>query len=197
LGAGTGGLALEAARRGSSFVVAADFTLQMMHEGRRRSGAEEVRWMVTDAHQLPFSAGSFDVVVSGYLMRNVADLRRVWSEQYRVLKPGGRVICLDTTPPPRNLAHWVVHLYLRRGVPALGRLVAHARDAYAYLSDSTEEFLAAEELARCMVEAGFRDVGFRRFMFGAMALHWGRRADALPTQFQRYNQTQRESKPSP
>ncbi len=174
LGTGTGDLALEALRRDARLLaVGGDFTLAMMRVGRRRPDGASVRWAGIDALSLPFADGQFDAVTSGYLMRNVADVRQAWAEQRRVLKPGGRVVCLDTTPPPRNLLRPFVNFHLHVVIPALGRLVVGASDAYTYLPDTTENFLRAEHLAERMGEAGFRDVHFRRLMFGTMAIHWG------------------------
>lgn len=176
LGTGTGDLAFEALQRDASLhAVGADFTLKMMRVGRTRPTGRLVHWAGTDALNLPFPDHTFDAVTSGYLMRNVIDVRRAWAEQYRVLRPGGRVVCLDTTPPPRtrSVLRPLIEFHLHVVIPALGRLVAGASDAYTYLPDSTENFLSAERLAEHMREAGFRDVQFRRLMFGTMAIHWG------------------------
>jgi demethylmenaquinone methyltransferase/2-methoxy-6-polyprenyl-1,4-benzoquinol methylase len=146
LGTGTGDLAFEAVRRDPSLTaVGGDFTLEMMRVGQRRAGGDRVCWAGLDALHLPFPDHAFDAVTSGYLMRNVIDVRRAWAEQYRVLKPGGWAVCLDTTPPPRSALR------------------------------PTENFLTAEHLAETMTEAGFRETRFRRLMFGAMAIHWGRK----------------------
>jgi demethylmenaquinone methyltransferase/2-methoxy-6-polyprenyl-1,4-benzoquinol methylase len=174
LGTGTGDLALEALSRDpAARAVGGDFTLEMMRVGRKRAGGSRVRWLGVDALNLPLPAEIFDAVTSGYLMRNVADVGRVLAEQYRVLRPGGRVVCLDTTPPPLNLLRPFINFHLHVIIPALGRLVAGASDAYTYLPDSTERFLSAEQLAERFSAAGFREVRFRRLMFGTMAIHWG------------------------
>lgn len=174
LGAGTGDLAFEALRRCSPrLVVAADFTPEMLLHGRARRHGREVRWMVTDALRLPFADESFDLVLSGFLMRNVTDLDRAWREQWRVLRAGGTVICLDTTPPSLAPVRW----YLRVILPLLGRLAAGDAQAYAYLGDSTQAFLPAEELAQRMSAAGFREVQYRRLAFGSVAIHRGRKGN--------------------
>ena len=174
LGTGTGDLAIEALRRSSHLrAVGGDFTLEMMRVGQQRPEAARVQWAGTDALNLPFPDNTFDAVTSGYLMRNEMDVRRAWAEQYRVLKPGGRVVCLDTTPPPQNLLRPFILLHLRFVIPTLGRLIAGASEAYTYLPDSTENFLPAEKLAARLTEAGFTDVHFQRLMFGTMAIHWG------------------------
>lgn len=176
LGAGTGDLALEARRRHPAVeVVAGDFTLPMMQVGRRRPGGAAVDWSGTDALALPFPDGAFDAVVSGYLMRNVGDLGRAWAEQYRVLRPGGTAVCLDTTPPPPGWLRPLIRFHLRHVIPTLGRWVAGDSSAYTYLPDSTESFLEAEALAERMRAAGFEQVAYERLMLGTMAVHVGRK----------------------
>jgi demethylmenaquinone methyltransferase / 2-methoxy-6-polyprenyl-1,4-benzoquinol methylase len=179
LGAGTGDLALEACRQGpTSSVTAADFTLEMMRIGKartRRAGAcpERLAWSAADALHLPFASGSFDAVVSGFLMRNVSDVRRSLKEQVRVIKPGGRLIILDTTRPRRSLFSPLVQLHLHFVIPTLGGLVSGHPEAYRYLPESTAGFLEAEQLAGRMAEAGLKEVGFKILMFGTTAIHWG------------------------
>ena len=174
LGTGTGDLALEALGRDHGLVaIGGDFTAEMMRVGRRRTGGGQVRWLGADALNLPLPDAKFDAVASGYLMRNVSDVGRALAEQFRVLRPGGRLVCLDTTPPPQNLLRPFINFHLHVVIPLLGRLVAGASDAYTYLPDSTESFLTAEQLAERIAQAGFRDVRFRRLMLGTMAVHWG------------------------
>ena len=131
--------------------------------------------MIADAQRLPFPPGTFDATVSGFLMRNVPDVDVALGEQRRVLKAGGRVVSLDTTPPRRNLLLPFLEFHLHYVVPLLGRIVAGDPEAYTYLPDSTEQFLTAEKLAERMTAAGFRAVGFVRRMFGTVAIHWGRK----------------------
>lgn len=174
LGAGTGDLGLEMLRREPrAQSVAADFTPEMMQVGRGRPGGHQIRWVMADAPHLPFAANTFDGVASGYLLRNVADLGRTLAEQYRVLRPGRNALSLDTTPPAGNAFRPLLGIYLHLLIPWLGRLVTGSPMAYAYLPDSTEQFLRAEDLAQLWRAAGFAQVGFRRRMLGTMAIHWG------------------------
>ncbi len=174
LGAGTGDLAREALRQvPSAQVTAADFTLAMMLAGKPRSPQPD--WSAADALRLPFPEAAFDSVVSGFLLRNVSDLRAALAEQRRVLKPGGCLVALDTTPPGRSLLTPFINLHLHTIIPALGRWLTGDRQAYTYLPNSTEHFLRAEVLAARLSEAGFHQVGFRRLMFGTIAIHWGRK----------------------
>ncbi len=161
LGAGTGDLAREALRhQPSGQAVAADFTLEMMrvgqeHSQRQPSPAGRLVWSAADATRLPFPEQTFEAVVSGFLLRNVIDVRGCLAEQYRVLKPGGRLVALDTTPPPRTPLAPLIRFHLHTVIPALGRLIAGQAEAYQYLPDSTESFLEPEQLAARLQETGF------------------------------------------
>ena len=171
LGAGTGDLAREALRQQpAAQVVAADFALAMLRVGQRRRASQ---WVAADARHLPFPPAAFDAVVSGFLMRNVGDVQPVLAEQWRVLRPGGRVVILDTTRPTRHWLSPAIWIHLHLVIPFIGGLVSGFRNAYTYLPDSTESFLRAEALADRLTAAGFRQVGFRRRMLGTIALHWG------------------------
>lgn len=179
LAAGTGDIALEALRQDpAARVTAADFSLGMMRVGRGRPGGDRVAWCAADAFSLPFADATFDAVTSGYLLRNVADRAGAFREQARVVKPGGRVVCLDTAPPPPSPLRPFVRIYLRRVIPLLGRIVAGDRPAYAYLASSTEGFKSPPELAAIMREAGLVEVRHRSFMGGSIAVHTGTRPRA-------------------
>ncbi|MBN2060623.1 MAG: ubiquinone/menaquinone biosynthesis methyltransferase [Deltaproteobacteria bacterium] len=173
-GIGTGGIAIEALRKDPTLHIAGiDLTMEMMRAGMKRPGMERVGWCRADALRLPFSDGIFDAVVSGFLIRNVANRLLAFSEQVRVIRPGGRVVCLDTTPVPRNILTPFILFYLKVWIPCLGRLITGEKDAYHYLSGSTMSFMGPDKLAGLMKEAGLINVGFKRFMFGTIAVHWG------------------------
>ena len=182
LGAGTGDLAREALRQcPTCLCIAADFTLEMMRVGQANleaqagSSSQFIHWSGADAQHLPFPDGHFDAVVSGFLLRNVTDISQSLAEQYRVLKPGGRIVALDTSPPPKTVLLPFIRFHLHTVIPALGRLLTGQADAYQYLPDSTENFLEPERLASRLQEAGFQDSGFCRLMFGTIAIHWGQK----------------------
>ena len=174
VGAGTGDLAREALQQNpGSWPVAADFTLEMMLVGKAHHTPTKLDWSAADALCLPFPNDSFDAVVSGFLLRNVIDINQCLQEQYRVLNSGGFAVALDTTRPARNTLRPLIDFYLHVFIPNLGRIITGEADAYTYLPETTENFLQAEKLAALMEEAGFQQVGFRRLMFGTVAIHWG------------------------
>lgn len=171
LGTGTGDLAREALiQNPQARVTAADFTLEMMRVGQNNGS---LSWCAADALNLPFKDSTFDAVVSGFLMRNVIDLQRALDEQHRLLKPGGRIVILDTTRPKKNLLSPFIWIHMHVVIPILGGLLSGFKDAYNYLPDSTEGFLTAEELASHMSTAGFKNVNFKQLMFGTIAIHHG------------------------
>jgi demethylmenaquinone methyltransferase/2-methoxy-6-polyprenyl-1,4-benzoquinol methylase len=171
LGTGTGDLAREALTQfPQARVIAADFTLEMMRVGKQ-NGA--LNFSTADALHLPFNDGSYDAVVSGFLMRNVIDLQKALQEQYRVLKKGGRMVILDTTRPKKNVLSPFIWLHMHFVIPTLGGLLTGEKDAYRYLPETTEGFVTAEELASRMAAVGFKKLDFQRYMFGTIAIHWG------------------------
>ncbi len=179
LASGTGDIAaLLKSADPSATVIGADFSRNMLAEAAKRFADRMICWQVCDANELPYRANSFQAVTFGYLLRNVDDSLHVLREVWRVLKPGGRVVCLDTTPPEKNLLYPFIRCYLRFGIPLLGRMVAKDEAAYAYLTGSTMNFHDAETVADLFRQAGFHQVGYRKFMVGTIGVHWGEKEGA-------------------
>lgn len=173
---GTGDIAHEGLRRHPQLqAVGGDFTLEMMQVGRRYPQRRRLQWVGADTLALPFAADTFDAVTSGFLMRNVIDVPGALREQVRVTRPGGRVVILESSPPPRNLLRPFIRLHLNLVIPTLGRLVTGEADAYRYLPDTTQQFQTPGALAVSMRDAGLVDVSYRLFMFNTIAIHAGRK----------------------
>jgi demethylmenaquinone methyltransferase/2-methoxy-6-polyprenyl-1,4-benzoquinol methylase len=176
LGCGTGDLALELTRAGAGTTFGLDPVAAMLEAARRKLEAEDrVAWVEGDALDLPFADGSFDCVVSAFVMRNVADLPRALDEQRRVLQPGGRIGILELTPLGIPVLAQLFRLYFHVLVPLLGRLIAGDGAAYSYLPASVDRFPAADRLAAMLDRTGFKVVRYRRFMLGTVALHVAQR----------------------
>lgn len=170
---GTGDIAFEMRRqKGDAQIIAADFALPMMLVGKNRKWGQDVLWLGADALNLPLPSSTFDAVVSGFLLRNVPDINRTLAEQWRILKPGGRIVTLDTTPPSNGLLRPLINIHFKFIIPFVGRLITGDSNAYRYLPESTLSFKSADELGTRFEDAGFRDVEYRHFMMGTIAVHW-------------------------
>ena len=171
---GTGDIAYEAlAGDATACVTGLDLTREMMLRGRGKRDGASFPFTEGDALALPFAADTFDAACSGFMMRNVLDVAAAFAEQVRVVRPGGRVVCLEITRPGQPLFRRLFDVYFFRLVPLIGGLVSGRRDAYTYLPYSTVAFPRPPELARIMQAAGLRDVRYQTAMLGTVAVHWG------------------------
>ena len=176
--AGTADLSLAIARQSpSATVFALDFSLGMLARGQAKASekpeGDRIAFLAGDALRLPFPENTFDAVTSGFLMRNVVDIEGAFAEMGRVIRPGGRVVCLEISKPTlplfRNLFWW----YFTTVVPWVGHLISGHNEAYTYLPQSLAQFVTADELKGKIEMAGLRDVTYRKLMFGVVALHVG------------------------
>lgn len=173
VGTGTGDIAYAAlAAYPGVEAVGCDFTYEMMAAGQHKQ-PRSPDFVQGDTYRLPFPDGVFDAVVSGFLVRNVVDRTAVFREQARVVRPGGRVVCLETAPPSNTLLGPLFAFYFFRIVPFLGALVSGDGEAYAYLPQSTVDFPLPGELQHMMEMAGLRNVFYRERMLGTVAIHVG------------------------
>ena len=181
LGCGTGDFILAALPKlaGRGDILGIDLAPNMLQIAR--SKIDPVRGPVTvdlragNAGKTGLPDGWADVVTTGWVVRNLGDRPLVYAEIMRVLKPGGRFVCLEVSRPGSALARAGFVVYLHVVMPAMVTLTGGDRSAYRYLADSTERFLSAPELAAELRAAGFADVTWRSLMGGAMAIHRGMR----------------------
>jgi len=175
---GTGELAFELARQNARTVIGADFCVEMIEAAQRKAASvgmgASVRFVAGDVMSLPFADATFDCIVNGFMLRNVSDLTATFAELLRVLKPGGRLACLDLTPP-RGPMHRFFGLYIATVVPLLGVIVGRNYGAYRYLYQSLSVHPDAERLAAMMRDAGFAEAGYRLTGFGTVAIHLARK----------------------
>jgi len=176
VGAGTGDLSFALARLApQARVLAVDFAAQMLRraeaKGRRLGLAGRVQPVLGDALALPVASGTADAVVTGFTLRNVADLERACAEFYRVLRPGGRLVVLELTPVQTPVFSRLFRLYFHRLVPLMGGLVSGRGYAYRYLPESVLRFPDAEQLRRLLLACGFAPVTYRKLALGTVALH--------------------------
>lgn len=166
-------------------VTGLDLTPRMVERARQKAAARARRgasalalsappvFLVGDVLDLPFADDAFAAVTVGWGVRNVPDVVRAFAEMVRVTRPGGRVVCLESTQAPDGLGSAFHSLWMGHVVPLLGRTVTGDPMAYAYLPASVAAFPRAEGLAAIMAGAGLSRVRYRRLGLGAVALHVG------------------------
>ena len=172
---GTGKLtaALAAAVGPSGRVVGVDLSTAMLEEARRAFGElGQVEFVAGNALALPFEASVFDAATIAFGLRNLASFEDGFREMARVVRPGGRVVCLELTTPRPKIAGRFYSAVFGRMAPFVGTAFGR-REAYAYLPHSLSGFPNAEELAETMRHVGLANVTVRRLALGAVALHSG------------------------
>lgn len=168
LACGTGDLAFAAASRGAR-VVGLDLTHRMLQLATRKSSA--VEFVTGDMTSLPFASHTFDLVTTGYGLRNVPDLNLALDEIARVLRPGGRLLSLDFNRPRPALVRAAYLAYLTVVGATLGWLLHRDPDTYRYIPASIRRYPGAAGVAALLTTRGFTGVRVVPLLFGLMTLH--------------------------
>jgi demethylmenaquinone methyltransferase / 2-methoxy-6-polyprenyl-1,4-benzoquinol methylase len=174
LATGTGDIAFALQSRGAH-VVGLDLTPRMIELARAKASARGPAFLVGDMQALPFPTGSFDLVTTGYGLRNVPDLPGAIDEMLRVLKPGGHALSLDFDRPSSAIVRGIYLFYLAVVGGALGWMLHGDPDTYRYISASIRRYPGASAVAQLMEARGFVEVRRHRVLGGLMAIHEGRK----------------------
>ncbi len=178
---GTCDVALEALKQkgGNVSVVGADFSPGMLVLGREKvleKGAEgNIHLLAGNALCLPFPEESFDSVTIAFGIRNIADKATALSNFHACLKKGGTLGVLELATPTEGFFRDLYLLYFRKVLPFIGGFFSKNQDAYKYLPDSVLNFPPADEFARLVSSAGFRDVTWKKMTLGIVTLYVGRK----------------------
>lgn len=168
---------LRAARSRPASAVICDINADMLKAGAVRPEAaaygNRLERVCGDAERLPFPDGSFDAYTIGFGIRNVTDRSAALREALRVLRPGGRFICLEFSHPITDGMQKAYDLYSFNVIPKLGELVAGDRESYQYLIESIRKFPAQDAFADQITRAGFSRVKYENLTGGVAALHMG------------------------
>ena len=168
----TGASAGPSAQR-AALVVAFDFSLCMLCEGRRRR--PRLPFVAGDALRLPFADAVFDAVTISFGLRNVTDVDAALREMLRVTRPGGRLVVCEFSHPTWAPLRTLYLEYLMRALPALAARVSSSPDAYGYLAESIRAWPDQWALAARLSAAGWTDGAWRNLTGGVVALHRARR----------------------
>ncbi|HKS89753.1 MAG TPA: class I SAM-dependent methyltransferase [Stellaceae bacterium] len=176
---GTGDIARRALPRldpaAGGAVIVCDPNLRMLESGRANAIDAGIlgglEWLAGDAEALPFADRSFDLYTVGFGLRNVTRLERALAEARRVLRPGGRFMCLEFAPAVGPLLQPIYDLYSFAVLPALGQIVTGSREAYAYLVESIRRFPPQGAVLELLAEAGFDRARYRNLTGGIAALY--------------------------
>lgn len=167
-------IALSEAVGSKGQVTGLDFSENMLEVGKQKTASlDNIQLVHGDAMNLPFDDNSFDYVTIGFGLRNVPDYLSALKEMHRVLKPGGMVVCLETSQPTLPLFKQIYSLYFKFVMPIFGKIFAKSKDEYEWLQQSTFDFPDKEKLKRLFNQAGFSNVKVRSFTGGVAAMHLG------------------------
>lgn len=177
VGGGTGDIAFRFRARGGGPVTVCDINREMLSVGRDRAidtnRVDGVTWVCGDAERLPLPDRSVDAYTIAFCLRNVTRIDEALAEARRVLRPGGRFLCLEFSRVVLPVMRDLYDRYSFDVLPKVGAMVAGNREAYQYLVESIRKFPPQEELAERMARAGLEQVRYRNLSGGIAALHSG------------------------
>lgn len=172
---GTGDVAFELERVGVPLVTGIDFSSGMIAHARKKAEkrGSEVNFLEGDAMDMPFADGIASAATISFGMRNLPDYEAGVREMARIVRPGGKVICLEATPYHHPILKYPFNFYFHRVLPVIGKILTGQYAAYRYLPESVAHFPKPEELAQTFRAAGLVDVEYTMLGFGSVALHVG------------------------
>jgi demethylmenaquinone methyltransferase/2-methoxy-6-polyprenyl-1,4-benzoquinol methylase len=179
---GSGDIALMIINRAKDKNIKVDITLSdinqsMLDEAQNKllnhGLFKNITYKVANAEQLPFEAETFDYYTIAFGLRNCSDFGKVISEAYRVLKPGGKFLCLEFSKVTNPCLSHIYKTYSNMIIPKIGEIVANDAKSYEYLVESIEVFPDQESLKKMITDNGFEMAKFKNLSGGIVAIHMG------------------------
>jgi len=156
-----------------SYVTCVDPNVGMIEKGKEKlKKFNNLNWVVASAEKLPMTVNSFDFYTISFGLRNTKDLNKSLSEAYRVLKPGGRYLCLEFSKIENSGLEFIYKKY-SKVIPSIGKLIVGEKEPYEYLVKSIENFVNQDELIELMKKNGFQNCTFRNLSGGIVSIHSG------------------------
>ena len=176
---GTGDIAFRIRQRADCAVTICDINWQMLREGKNRATDKNLRegleWVCGDAENLPIPSDSMDAYTIAFGIRNVTHIDKALAEAHRVLKSGGKFLCLEFSHLPNENLQKLYDAYSFAAIPKIGKMVTGDGESYQYLVESIRKFPKQEEFAEMIKTAGFSNVTYRNLSQGIVAIHSGRK----------------------
>jgi demethylmenaquinone methyltransferase/2-methoxy-6-polyprenyl-1,4-benzoquinol methylase len=178
---GTADLSIMASRRtgAGGLCVVYDINRAMLQAGQPKVKetpcGERIQFVQGDAENIPYPDQAFDAAMVGFGIRNVTHMEQGFREMHRVLKPGGRFMCLEFSRPVNPVFRWLYDIYSFYVMPFLGQLLAGSAESYSCLPETIRLFHLPEEIAAILTRIGFRQVAYRRLTNGIAVVHVGRK----------------------
>lgn len=176
---GTGDVSFTAARmKHPAHIQLTDLVPEMlevakMHHAEGAHHGVPIDFEVVDAQNIPYADNSYDVITMAYGIRNMPERTRALSEMYRVLKPGGTLVCLEFSTPTNAVMRKLYSFYLKHMIPFWGGLITGDKEGFVYLSSSINAFPDQPAYAKMLEETGFSEVTWKNYTFGIAAVHTG------------------------
>lgn len=173
-GTGDWAISMSQAVGENGHVTGLDFSQNMLkvaEEKKTAQNIDQLNFIHGDAMNLPFEDNQFDYVTIGFGLRNVPDYLQVLKEMHRVVKPGGKVVCLETSQPTLIGYRQIYYFYFRFIMPLFGRIFAKSYNEYAWLHESAKDFPDKNALKKLFLAAGFKDVKIKSYTGGVAAMH--------------------------
>lgn len=175
---GTGDIAFRFLNKAQDgFVTVCDINPEMLAEGYKNSIDKNIlqgiEWVCGNAEKLPMADSSYDYYTIAFGIRNVTNIDAALKDAYRVLKPGGRFMCLEFSKVENPILAGLYDFYSFKVIPNIGQVVAGDRDSYQYLVESIRKFPTQNDFCKIIEKAGFSQVTYTNLSGGAVAIHSG------------------------
>jgi len=158
-----------------TILVMADFSPEMLEIAKKKDELKDKDKTLADAFNMPFKDDSFDLVTISFATRNLnlsrKKLIRAFSEFNRILKPGGRLVNIETSQPGSKLIKRMFHFYTKTIITPIGYLFTNDKTSYNFLSSSIKNFYGPKDFNDVLDESGFRKIEFQTLSFGAVSIH--------------------------
>ena len=158
---------------GTGEVICVEPNKEMLSRGKiKLKKYKSVKWINSSAESIPIEGNTFDYYSISYGIRNVSDINKVLKEAFRVLKPGGRFMCLEFSKIDNEILNFLYKQYSKT-IPYIGKFIVGSDKPYKYLIDSIDKFYNQKELSKLIKDNGFSNVEFRNVSNGISAIHSG------------------------